>query len=78
MKHIKAFLAALKVVLSFFKKKEILTYKVENTLDVIHETKKEEPVNETLEAEKTLIEAKANLRERRKATKKIKVPKDVE
>jgi hypothetical protein len=75
MKHLKAFLAVLKLVLSFFKKKEIPSYAVENTLDFVHDIKKE---NKSVEAEKTLIEAKAKLRERRKATKKIKVPKDID
>jgi hypothetical protein len=75
MKHIKAFLAALKTVLSLFKKKKTPSYAVENTLDFIHGIKKED---ESLEAEKTLIEAKAKLRERRKAPKKIKTPKDID
>ena len=63
---------------SFFNTPKLEEYQVEHTLDALHGIKKEEPVQENLEAEKTLIEAKSKLRERRKAPKKIKTPKDVE
>jgi hypothetical protein len=74
----KNFISTIKKAFSFFNTPKLEEYQVEHTLDHVHGIKKEEPVKETLEAEKTLIEAKAKLREKKKATKKIKTPKDVE
>ena len=75
LKLLSVIISIIEKLFPFFKKKETPEYAVENTLDFIHGIKKED---ESLEAEKTLIEAKAKLREKRKAPKKIKVPKDVE
>lgn len=65
----------LKAIVSMFKAKHAPeSYDVTETLNNVH---KEQPA-EILEAEKTLIEAKSKLKEKRKAPKKIKVPKDPE
>lgn len=66
--------AAIKSLIAFITPKKRDEYQVEHTLDYIHGIKKEDTTE--VEAEKALIEAKAKLREKRKATKKIKVPKD--
>jgi hypothetical protein len=71
----KNFISTIKKAFSFFNTPKLEEYQVEHTLDHVHGIKKED---ESAEAEKTLIEAKSKLRERRKAPKKIKVPKDIE
>lgn len=72
MKIFKLISSAIKYLVSLVTPKKRIEYQVENTLDFIHDIKKDE----IIEAEKALIEAKVKLRERRKAPKKIKVPKD--
>ena len=66
--------AAIKSLIAFITPKKRDEYQVEHTLDSIHDIKKEDTTE--VADEKTLIEAKAKLRDRKKATKKIKVPKD--
>jgi len=74
MNILKLISSAIKSLVSAVTPKKGIEYPVENTLDFIHDIKKEK--SPEVEAEKTLIEAKSKLREKRKAPKKIKVPKD--
>ena len=79
MNILKLISSAIKSLVSTITPKKGIEYQVEHTLDFIHDIKKEEIKEESpeVEAEKTLIEAKSKLREKRKAPKKIKVPKDI-